>query len=171
MTRSPRRAPQGGAALIVSLIMLVVITIFSLSGARFSALDNRLALNEELNTEAKQMSLALLDGVVSADSNIVVQGDEGFTNCTAGFDGCTAYSIELPDFPWAAEIPEQDLRARVVMTGESDGPPRLGMNAGSSLPRLRASTFEITAQFNRSAEGQGQNEVAQGLILIYGRPQ
>jgi hypothetical protein len=173
MIRLPSFSQKGqrGAALAVALILLVVITLLSLSGMRFTTLDNRMAMNQELRVESLQMSQALLDSVVATDSNIVVFGNTGYSNCTARVVGCNQYTLQLPDFRWAPMLENGEMRARVVMTGDGEAPPRLSARLGSSLPKLRASSFEVTADYDRVSQGESRNEVGQGMILIYGRAQ
>jgi Tfp pilus assembly protein PilX len=169
MKRHPFRH-QRGAALAIALILLVIITVLSLSGIRFTALDNRMALNQELRIESMQRAQSVLDSVISVDSNIVVQGNAGFTNCTPGIANCNQSSIQLPAFNWADTTADQ-MRAQVVMTGDGEAPPRLAARLGSSLPKLRASSFEVVAEYNRADQNEARSEVGQGMILIYGRSQ
>lgn len=166
-----KRQAQRGVALAIALIMLVVITLMSLSAIRFTSLDNRLAVNQEFRIEALQMSQALLDSVVAVDSNIVVFGDAGYSNCTKTVDGCDQYTLQLPAFSWAPLLESGEMRAQVVMTGAADAPPRLAERLGSSLPKLSASTFEVIADYDRVDQGQSRSEVGQGMILIYGKSQ
>lgn len=166
----PRSRTQRGAALAIALILLVIITILSLSGVRFTALDSRMALNQELRIEGMQRAQSVLDAVVSVDSNIVVQGDAGFMNCTPGIANCDRTNIQLPVFNWADTTADQ-MRAQVVMTGDAEAPPRLAARFASSLPKLRASSFEVVAEYNRADQGESRSEVGQGMILIYGRSQ
>jgi type IV pilus assembly protein PilX len=45
---SPKRHSQGGAALVISLILLTVITILSVSAMRSTNLDTKIAVNQQL---------------------------------------------------------------------------------------------------------------------------
>jgi hypothetical protein len=160
---------QRGVALAVALIMLVLITLMSLSAIRFTSLDNKIAVNQEFQVEAQQMSQALLDSVVAIDGNIVVFGDAGYRNCTESVPDCDQYTLNLPDFAWGDMLAAGEMRAQVIMTGAADAPPRLAERLGSSLPKLSASTFEVVADYDRIDQGESRNQVGQGVILIYGK--
>ena len=63
------------------------------------------------------------------------------------------------------------LRAVLLTWRDAEAPPRLAARFASSLPKLRASSFEVVAEYNRADQDESRSEVGQGMILIYGRSQ
>lgn len=159
---------QRGAALVVSIIMLLVMSLFALSAVRFSNFERKMGSNEELRVSAFQTAQSITDATVANPDNTPVFGDAGYTICTSNLStGCNQSTVVLPDNYLADLVTAGKVSARVVRgTPAFQSPPR-SAGLGSSLTNFTAASFSVTGTYDRSADGYGQEQISQGLILIF----
>lgn len=92
MTTLPSAARQRGATLVVSLIMLVILTLFAVSGFNMSSINLRITGNYQNQRMMDQVVQQAVEQVISstgtftapATSTICVNGSGGY--CTGGFN-------------------------------------------------------------------------------------
>ena len=158
------RAYQRGAALITALILLIVITTLTISSMRSSILELRMAGNEESRISAFQMAQAMSDAITASPTTTPVLGGPGFTICTPAEPDCNLNNLLIPGGVYAAEITAGDLTARVVRLSPATRPPPRGI--GSSADKFSAAAFQVQTTFDRTEEGLGRSDVAEGLLVL-----
>jgi Tfp pilus assembly protein PilX len=175
MNSLPHTAPvqarhrQRGVALVIALILLVVTTVIALSSVRFTALDLRIALNEELRMEAVQTSQSMVEAVIANRANLVVFGTEGYTVCTRNLTDCNKNDLRVPESMFGELLANNQAWARVKLLNDAGTPPRLSEQRAVSIRNLSAASFEVESSYDRSAEGLARANIAEGLILFYGK--
>jgi len=139
---------QNGAALLVALSFLVVITLISLTAMRSTTTELRLANNNEERVAAEQMAQSAIDSVVSNPDNFVVTGTENQTQ-TPALD-----SNDISEFAHAS----------VTLTeGATTNPPR---GLGVSAEKFQGTLFHVDGSYNNLAGGRGQSFIGQGIVLL-----
>ncbi len=132
---------QSGAALIVSLILLMVLTVLAVSTMRTASLGLLMAGNAQVRQNAFQLAQTGIDAVVREDEPI-------------GVGDCTAPVADPP-----VAVPE--LRGSYVTTvcfrGESISP-------GNSFPRITTYNYEVTAA-GATDERDARSRLVQGYAL------
>ncbi|MCI0507963.1 MAG: PilX N-terminal domain-containing pilus assembly protein [Gammaproteobacteria bacterium] len=141
---------QRGAALLVALSFLVVITLISLTSMRSSTTELRLAGNYEERAAAEQIAQSGVDNVLGNSNNFIVTG-------TAG----TEKSFTL-DKTTIAEFDSALMRVK-VKEGVTANPPR---NLGVSADKFQGTQFYIEADYNNVGNGRGDAFIGQGLVLL-----
>jgi len=138
---------QRGAALLVALSFLVVITLISISAMRSSTTELRLASNNEEQMAAAQVAQAAVDAAVNEADNFVVTGTSGTVNTSITISGVTEFTNTTME----------------VTEGDTTLPPR---GLGVSADKFQATMFDIEADYDNVAAGRGQAGVGQGLVLL-----
>ncbi len=138
---------QHGAALLVALSFLVVITLISLSAMRSSTTELRLASNNEEQMAANQVAQAAVDAAVNEADNFVVTGTSGTVNNSITISGVSEFTHA----------------SMQVTEGDTTLPPR---GLGVSADKFQATMFDIEADYDNVAGGRGQAGVGQGLVLL-----
>jgi type IV pilus assembly PilX-like protein len=166
---------QCGAALIVALLILVVITVLSIAAMRNSTMQLRMASNEQLRTEAFQTAQAAVDYVIAIRSDPVspvdsfpVIGGAGYTICTTNYvPACTytEYSVTLSGgvFP-VDSLGNKINQVKIERLSPDLRPPPRGTE--TSLDKYDVAAFSVDSRFDRSAEGMGKSELIQGFIVL-----
>lgn len=148
MSRLTEIRKQNGAALLVALSFLVVITLISLTAMRSTTTELRLAANNEERISAEQMAQSAIDSIVSDPGNFVVSGSEGSTE-TPALDNTI-----LSEFGEAA----------VTLTeGATTNPPR---GLGVSAEKFQGTLFHVDGEYDDLANGRGQAFIGQGIVLL-----
>jgi hypothetical protein len=153
---------ERGASLITALIFLTVISLFSITSMRSSTIGVRMAQNEEARLSAIQTAQAMTEAVIGTPAWTPVIGDVGYTNCTAGEVGCDLYAVGAPVGYVANQVAAGNLTARVERLSDQN-PPRA---VQSSLVAFSAGSYQVTATFDRSDEGLGRVQLAEGLLIL-----
>jgi Tfp pilus assembly protein PilX len=167
MSASPRRA-QRGAALMVALVLMAVLTILGASVVRFSVIGLRVAVNEELRADAFQRAQSLVDMVLAVPQNLMITGQPGDTNCVAGVSGCTHNTLVLyyggATPVTAAELAANGDAVRITRLGpEVSTPPR---GTGYSAVRFQAGYLEVETGYDGTDAGWGQAALNEGVTVI-----
>jgi len=132
---------QSGAALIVSLILLMVLTVLAVSTMRTASLGLLMAGNTQVRQNAFQLAQTGIDDVVS-------QGEP------VGAGDCTA-----PVADPAVAVPELrgSYTTTVCFRGESITP-------GNSFPRIPTYNYEVTST-GATDERNARSRLVQGYGL------
>ncbi len=157
------RTSQSGAILVIALVFVGIITLLSMSSMRGSTTGIYLAQNEEARFAGIQQAQALTEAIVSDPATTPVIGGAGFSICTAAEPGCDLYDVVLPP-DIEIEVVLGRLSARIErLTPPTKPPPRA---VESSIDKFSAASFQISATYDRSAEGLGRVELAEGIIVL-----
>lgn len=161
---------QRGAALVVAIIMLLVMAVFAFSAVRFSNLERKMGSNEEYRIAAFQGAQSVAEATIANPNNTPVFGGVNYTLCTSTAPpgvSCNQNTLTLPDGYLASLVTAGKVTAQVTRSApEFQNAPR-SANLGSSLTNFTAASFSITGNYDRSSDGYGQEQISQGLILVF----
>jgi Tfp pilus assembly protein PilX len=159
---------QGGAALLIALILMAVLTVVAAATLRFSLFGLRVAVNEELRSEAFQNAQSLIDAVLAVPQNLMITALIDETNCVAGTTGCTYSTLVLKDGSGTrvtstnlADSGSSILLRRVGP--EVSTPPR---NTGYSAVKFQASYLRVESAYDGTAGGWGQAGLNEGVTVV-----
>lgn len=166
------RRAQGGATLLIALVLIALLTVGAAATLRFSASGLRVAVNEELRSDAFQRAQSLVDGVLAVPQNLVVTLALGETNCVEGVAGCDRNDLVLHDFAGgevtASQLGSWDSRVRLRRIGpETSTPPRA---TGYSAVRFQAAYLQVESGYDGTADGWGQAATNEGVTVIVPMP-
>lgn len=164
MTMRPLRMTQRGAALIVALLLLIVITVLSITAMRTSTMQLRMAVNHQERTQAVQTAQAAIDAALGNLANFPVAGGAGYALCTANWDlpgpACNQTTVTLP-----AVTPFTDStvvnKVKITRPAPDLAPPPRGV--GFSADKFGAAAFDIDSQ---ATVRTGQSEMVQGYLVL-----
>jgi len=140
---------QNGAALLVALSFLVVITLISLTAMRSTTTELRLASNNEERVAAEQLAQSAVDSVMSNPDNFVVTGVEGTEDTSVSLD-----SSAVSEFA----------NANITLTeGTTANPPR---GLGVSAEKFQGTMFHIDGEYDNLNNGRGRAFIGQGIVLL-----
>lgn len=160
----PNSSKQHGAALVTALLILIVLTILSLSAARFTSFGKRVSLNYEHRATSFQLAQSGVDAVIETqEANLPITGKVGDVTCLVGITtGCTYSTIVLP--------------APLLSAGVSVKATRLGPDGLTKAPRLseetastysvKAAKFEIEANYNQVSGERGLSRIREGILAL-----
>ena len=158
---------QQGAALIVSLLFLLLITLVATTGAQTSTLQLLMAGNEQSRVEAQQRALAVLDAIIDDDNNTPVVGGIGYKICDAGSadNSCDLKQIVL-DGAVTALPAGVDLDYFVTRVGplEIDA-PSMSEEQVSSASAYKLARQEVVAVVDGLEERLGTSTIVQGVHI------
>lgn len=141
---------QKGAALLVALSFLVVITLISITSMRASTTELRLANNNEQRVAAEQVAQSAMDNAMSDSNNFIVKGKVG-TKTPVTLD-----SKVLSTF-------NSTTTKLVVTEGNTSSPPR---GLGVSADKFQGTQFFVEAEYDDVKNARGRSFVGQGLVLL-----
>ena len=148
MTRVISLNKQSGAALLVALSFLIVITLISLTAMRSTTTELRLANNNEERVAAEQIAQSAIDTVLSNPDNFIVTGVED-----------TQYSVTLN----TNEISEFLQASVSLKEGATTNPPR---GLGVSAEKFQGTLFHVNGNYNNVNAGRGQAAIGQGVVML-----
>ena len=156
---------QKGAALIVALLFLVLISLVAITGAETSTLQLQMAGNEQSRLEAQQQAMAVIDAIMDDTDNAPIVGGIGFKICdTADTDAsCDLKEIELASS--VTTVPTGvDVDYFVTRVGplEVDA-PSMSEELASSASAYKFARQEITASIDGTDARLGNSVIVQGV--------
>lgn len=159
------RDKQRGAALIIALLFLLLITLVATTGAENSTLQLQMAGNEQSRVEAQQRAMALLDAIIDDRDNAPVVGGIGFKICDVDSTdtSCDLTQITL-DSTVKAVPAGVDIEYFVTRVGplEVDA-PSMAEEMASSASAYKFARQEITATIDGTDARLGNSTVVQGI--------
>lgn len=159
---------QAGAALVVAVLMLLVMVLFALSAVRFSNFERVMGSNEEARVSAFQSAQSIADATTANPNNTPVFGGVGYTLCTSSLTtGCDLSTLVLPDSYLSSLVSSGKATARVERRAPLFQNAPRSSNMGSSLTNFTAASFNVNGSYDRSADGLGQEQITEGLILVF----
>ena len=164
MTISLRQA-QRGTALIVSLVLLVGVTLVSLSSIDTGMMELIMSGNEEARMTAFQQAQAGAESVLDEESNFLVAGLVGATNCTASKSGetCSQTSLSFPAGIDANKHWARTERLNPLLAC----PPRL---FGTSCDIFQVAHFSVDSRFSDVTVRGGRAQVVEGFMVTIPLP-
>ena len=147
------RHRQAGAALIVGLILLMVMTVLGISGMSRAILDLRMADNSRQSQYAFEAAQSAIDRAMLDPNPITFDGVEP-DDVVRQLDPVYAY-------PAAAEAPKATSTAVTIYRSEADLAPGSGWEAGT----MRALHFEVGADGQSVARGARSQQVAGFYVM------
>jgi len=169
------RDAQGGATLLVALILVALLTVGAAATLRFTTSGLRVAVNEELRSDAMQNAQSLVDAVLAAPANLALTYGVGAANCVTGVadcngdgsDGAGDYNTLVVDSGDAARIFEREDSSGAIrmrrLGPEASTPPR---GVGYSAVRFQSSFLQVESSYDGTAGGWGRAAVTEGIAVI-----
>lgn len=156
---------QGGAALIVSLLFLLLLTLVATTGAENSTLQLQMAGNEQSRVEALQRNMAILDAIIDDADNAPVVGGVGFKICNLAATDASCDLKEIDIDSSVATVPTGvDVDYFVTRVGplEVDA-PSMSEELASSASAYKFARQEITSMIDGTDARLGNSTVVQGM--------
>jgi Tfp pilus assembly protein PilX len=152
---------QGGVALFVSLVLLVLLTALALSGFRLSVGALRNAVGEELRVDAFQNAQSLIDMTLAVPANTAVTGAVDRANCLPGVTDadCSGNTISTPVGMGSAGISVKVRR----LAPEFSPPPR---GTGYSALKFAAAQMQVESRYDATTYGWGRDQLQEGVAVI-----
>ena len=156
---------QRGAALIVALLFLLLITIVATTGAETSTLQLQMAGNEQSRVEALQQTMAVLDAIIDDADNAPVVGGVGFKICDVN---STDSSCDLTEIDLDTAVTTVPTGVTIDYFVTRVGPlevdaPIMSEELASSASAYNFARQEITATVNGTDARLGNSTVVQGM--------
>lgn len=149
-------ARQRGVALIVALIVLMGVTLISLAGAGQSAMELRMARNLDAAGNSFQAAESIID--------LILQNADTTLPTTGALLIPSDVTSTLPDVPVFATSGGETISATTVRLLDCAPPPRA--RSGSSITAFSAFAYEVIADVDRNATGNGRTGLAQGYMTL-----
>lgn len=164
MKNTADKRTQRGAALVTALLILIVLTILSLSAARFTAFGKRMSVNQEHRAAAFQLAQSGVDATIEdQEASLPITGKVGDVTCQVGVTaGCTYSTIVLPAPLLAAGI---SVKATRLGPDGLTKAPRLSEESASTYS-VKAAKFEVEARYNDVAGGRGLSTIREGILSL-----
>ena len=137
------RGREGGATLLVVLLLLMGITLISVSSVNTSVMELRMARNVESSASTFQTALAAIDFVIADPANLPMVG------------------------PLHEPVPvalSGSVFTSAVRVAECSAPPR--MRNATSLMAYSAFQYDVTVSLDKNATGMGKSGIVQGYLQI-----
>lgn len=151
-----RNAPperQHGAALIISLMLLVLLTLSSVAGIKASSSQERMAGNAKFRNDSFQAAEA---GLRIAEQALIAAPQSVGPPCLAEQCNLEASALDIdhlasPGSGWVAVTPSRDTNHmnvwyRITALGETLAPANIGSQAPGQLYRIVAVSFRGTSR-------------------------
>ena len=159
------REKQQGAALIVALLFLLLITLVATTGAENSTLQLQMAGNEQSRVEALQQNMAVLDAIIDDPDNTPVVGGVGFKICDLASTDASCDLTEIDLDSTVTTVPTGvgiDYFVTRVGPLEVDA-PSMSEELASSASAYKFARQEITATVDGTDARLGNSTVVQGM--------
>lgn len=159
------RRQQQGAALVVALLFLVLISLVAITGAETSTLQLQMAGNEQSRVEAQQQAMAVIDAIIDDTDNAPIVGGIGFKICdTAATDA----SCDLKEITLASSVTTVPTGVDVEYFVTRVGPlevdaPSMSEELASSASAYKFARQEITASIDGTDARLGNSVIVQGI--------
>lgn len=150
---------EHGTALITALVLLVALTMIALSSAKSTSVQLIISGNDEVTVEAYEYAQSIVDAVTETPTNFKMGTSIGYTSCLKTETGCNNDAINFTE-PMFSGL---NLQAKVTFL--KSGPAPRKHNA-SSASQTSGAYFDITGQYDMTANKRGKANISQGYVLI-----
>jgi len=181
---------ERGAALVISLLVLIMLTLLGIAAMRSSRVELKLSQNAESRINALQTAQAVADAVSQSSSNLSIATGPGFVGCYAasGSDanGNSLAPNTLPD-PVLDQYPCAGTGTTTALSGTQTLPaytygqvvrqsPEFLTTAalrggGDSARSYDFASFNVTGGYDNTNQGFGAAEVTQGTLKLHAKTQ
>lgn len=171
---------QQGAALIIALILLIVITILALNGMTGGIMEMRMSGNEETRSATVHQGQGAADVVAAR----IICKDGYTTNCLSqsalftGGPGSTVMSTAMSgtsniSFTSYPSLTATSITAIIKRLYPESGIPNATRISGreSSVRVLQAAFFQIETTYDNTANGGGKAKIVQGFTATIPKAQ
>lgn len=168
------RSRQHGATLLVALILITLLTVGAAATLRFTTSGLRVAVNEELRSDALQSAQSMVDAVLASPANLTLTYGVGEANCITGVADCNGDGTAAGDHNLL--VLDSTDAARIFARADSSGAirmRRLGPEAstpprgvGYSAVRFQSSFLQVESSYDGTAGGWGRAAVTEGIAVI-----
>lgn len=154
---------QAGAALLVSLLFLIVLTILSLSAMNLSITEQQMSANTQYKMEALQQAQSVVDATLTeptpTDNRFRVLGSAGYTICDQNRTGCDqTFTLSGPVNDGAA------VTSDIVRLDPNTLPAPRGID--TSADKYHVALFRVDGKYDNSTNGYGRSNVSQGYLVL-----
>jgi hypothetical protein len=168
--RKINRCRSSGAVLLLAMVFLLLIAMIAASVMQTSAMELRMAGNDQYREEAFQKVQGIASAISRRRENFPISSPISYQLCasSATTDGCHADLAAL-DSAIVGAPPGVSLSYSVERRGPAllkALPFRIEQGSVSSSLAYDAAVFETHVQFDGSAAGLGSAQVAQGIAVM-----
>lgn len=171
MNRIPTR--QQGAALLVALIFLIILTLLSVTAMRSSTMELRMATNEQEQRLGFDSAQSAIDSAMASNS-LVVTTPGAITCFGFGYDpGCTEATATNANLGAGVGIGEDNyVQATLDSVGVCPRSISSSSRGSSSLRTSGSGTngscayFTVESNYDATAKRGGRIETQQGYIKL-----
>lgn len=160
---------QSGVALAVALILLVLLTLLALSGIRLSAMQLRMAANDELRVAAFEQAQSLVDSAIRSFNNTPVLS-EGTLICARAVTGLgcdSSRTVTVPaGTPQRTDVDDEYSNVVIRSIPPINADPPVG--TGYSLDKFDAAYLRVEGYYDKNSLGWGAAQVNEGVAIVYG---
>ncbi|MEH6570082.1 MAG: PilX N-terminal domain-containing pilus assembly protein [Halioglobus sp.] len=169
-TRKINSCRSSGAVLLLAMVFLLLIAMIAASVMHTSAMELRMAGNDQFREEAFQQVQGIVAAISQRKENFPVTGPISYMLCanSAAIEGCSA---DLP--PLDSTLVAISSGVRLSYSVHRQGPTllkalpfRIDQGIVSSSLAYDAAVFETRVQIDGSAVGLGSAQVAQGIAIM-----
>lgn len=158
---------SGGYILLLVMVFLLLLAVIAATALRVSALDFRMAGNDQFREQALQQALGIARALAVNPAYFPLDLAVGDSLC--GQDSACARPV-LPAAPAAYAPPEGSvLNYRITRHGPLLAPVpdfRLSQARASGAGGWQAANFEVQVAIDGTAVGLGSAQVVQGVALL-----
>lgn len=173
MTHTPahaaRPAAQGGAALAVALLMLVIITLLGVAAVRTTQVELKLAQNAESRMSAVQAAESMVS-FVSTATNLPVNTDLSFIACVLPAGVTSAqFSCSAPFIDVATATAPLQAHGYALIRREAPLFVEVSVlrEAELSAKNYDFARFSVTGGYDRSADSMSAAEITEGTLKLH----
>jgi hypothetical protein len=157
---------QGGMVLVLAMLFLLLLALVASMAMQTSALEFRMAANDQLREEALQRAEAVVEAIAEDAANFPLNSRVGDTicpvNCTIRREGMLLALNETPLAPVPHAI-SYHVERQVPLLGREI---LRGPEAGSfSAVAYQVARFEIRVMIDGADEGLGRVGIARGVAV------
>lgn len=162
-----RRQCLGGYILLLVMVFLLLLAVFAGTALRVSALEFRMAGNDEFREQALQQALGIAQALAVAPQHFPLDLEPGDSLCDVS-SSCAR--PVLPAVAMADALPAgTKLRYSIIRLGPLFAPApelRLPESRVSGAGGWQAASFEVRVDIDGTALGLSSARVVQGVALL-----
>ena len=170
------RHSQGGAALGVALLMLVIITLLGIAAVRATQVELKLSKNAESNLAATQAAESLVAFIINQPGNLPVNGVPDYRTCVLP----TTVRSGLPLFTCATNTLDVStatlpLRTHGYALAQREPPLFVEVNVlrdrgfELSAKNYDFARFNVTGGYDRASDGLSAAEVTESILKLHAK--
>jgi Tfp pilus assembly protein PilX len=165
MHNFPRK--QDGMVMIISLIFLLLLSLVATTTAETNTLQLKMAGNSQLQADAQQRVMAILDAILDNPTNTPVVGAIGHKICDQGSGDASCDQTLITLDASLTNVPSGSSNDYFVtrMGPLETGAPVMAESMASSASAFNVARYEIAASFQGDAVRLGNSTIVQGITV------